>query len=120
MTATHRQPPLRHAAEAAARQDYLLRLKELEAMAPMLAQLDELVPALHEKGVDLRASSLKWSGLGGQIMVHQGPYPERSLHLHQALLELGFVEVERTPCGATACVTVRKGCIALRLPVAAS
>lgn len=82
---------------ATAREDlsHAIRLKEIKAMAPKLALLDEHLPALVERGIRLQFHNIyPWDG-GKALSIH----PPHGLgdcdKLHAALLAIGFREIER-------------------------
>jgi hypothetical protein len=82
---------------AIARADYehRRRVAEIKAMAKKLALLDELLPALAERGIRLNHREITSHDRGATLRIHE-PIFERDDKMHAALLELGFKEVGRT------------------------
>lgn len=105
---------------ARAQADYVhsSRLAAIRAMAPKLAKLDELLPAIVAKGVDLHTREISSYDRGKTLSIARliCSYDDK---LYDALLELGFVEVERRKFAAECDVTLKHG-RSLRLKVTIS
>lgn len=95
---------------ARAQADYVhtSRLATIRAMAPKLAKLDELLPAIVAKGVDLHVREIS-SYDGGKTLSVQRPICQWDDKLFDVLLELGFVEVERRAFTTESDVTLKHG-----------
>jgi hypothetical protein len=93
-----------------ARADYehRRRLAEIKAMAHKLALLDEFLPALAAKGVQIAHRDITtWDG-GKTLRIHAG-WSLTSDKLYAALVELGFKEIEREDLGSDQLVTMKHG-----------
>lgn len=94
------------------------RLAKIRAMAPKLAKLDELLPAIQEKGAELHTREID-SYDGGKTLSVRRPICSYDDKLYDALLALGFVEIERRKFAAECDVTLKHG-RSLRLKVTIS
>lgn len=71
------------------------RLAEVKAMRTKLALLDPLLPALAERGIQLaRRTFCAWDG-GKVLSILTGTFEKNDDKLRDALLALGFKEIER-------------------------
>ena len=95
-------------ARAQADYEHRRRVAEIRAMAPRLAKLDELMPAIQAKGVELHTREITSYDRGKTLCVRR-PIMSYDDKLHAALLELGFVEVERREWSGEIDVTLRHG-----------
>lgn len=119
-------PGLRVQAEAAAASTYKHRTAELEALAPLLLQLDQFMPGLRALGLDLAPRELR--------LVHEyvGNCKRRVLRADtcgvfhdskricswlEALRALDFTEVSRSHCPHLPTALMRRGTLLLRVDV---
>lgn len=86
---------LEELAIALADNEHRRRLAEVKAMRSRLAQLDELLPALAERGLKIWPRDIHSSDGGKTLRMYPGFAVSNDDKLHAALLELGFKEVER-------------------------
>lgn len=84
------------------------RLSQIRAIAPKLAKLDALLPAIQAEGVALHTREITTLD-GGKTLTVRRPILEYDDKLHAALLRLGFVEVERREFAGEIDVTLRHG-----------
>lgn len=95
-------------ARAQADYEHSRRLAEIRAMAPRLAKLQELMPAIQAKGGELHTREIVSYDRGKTLCVRR-PIMSYDDKLHAALLELGFVEIERREFAGEIDVTLRHG-----------
>lgn len=109
---------------AIARADYehRHRLAEIKAMAKKLALLDQLLPEIAERGIDLsRRTIYSWDS-GKALSIPTGTFEKDDDKLYAVLLDLGFKEIERRDYfGRTDHVMLKHGrALVLRLEVSKS
>jgi hypothetical protein len=84
---------------ARAENDYRRRLAEIKAMSKKLAALNALLPALAESGIRLSYRDIStWDG--GKTIRILSQILSKDDKLHDALLKLGFREIERKAYGS--------------------
>lgn len=109
------KPPrsLAEAIERAELQRHAARLREMKTMEGQVALLDAFVPALAERGVDMIvvAKHLEWDSTRKSLRLStatlSGTFEKG---LREALLAIGFTEVQRDEYGHFACVILAKAC----------
>ena len=97
---------------AIARQEaqHRARLREIKAMAAKLALLDAHLPALVEHGVRIQHYTPYTLDDGKDLSFHAPATDRTCAQLHQALLAIGFQEIERRDWfGRTDRVTLKSG-----------
>lgn len=100
---------LQELALAKAGYDYHCRLAEIKAISAKLALLDELVPALAARGISFAHRDFTTYNGGKTLRMHPCALT-RDNALHDALVALGFREIERRDWGrGEAMVTLKLG-----------
>ena len=97
---------------ATAQEEYrhAARMAEIRTMAPKLAKLDELLPAINEAaGFKVHNCDMTPMDKGKSIRI-QSPMFSEDFRLHAALLAVGFSEIGRKPWGlGQALATMKHG-----------
>jgi hypothetical protein len=90
---------LEELAIAKADYEHRRRLAEIKAIRTKLALLEEFLPALAQRGIQLQHRDISTWDHGKTLRI-QAPVLERDGKLLQVLLELGFREIERKSYGS--------------------
>jgi hypothetical protein len=92
------------------------RLAELKAMAPKLRMLDEFVPTLQARGIDLQPDQLACTA-GPALRICAGMFDATNWALFDALQDAGFVVMEVAEFSTFADVRMRNGRLRVRMHV---
>lgn len=97
--------------------DLAYRQRELKAMRNSLALLDELTPALKERGFELYPGYLAWWATERAITLSLGLFTskQRYAHLFDALVGMGFKVVHHKNVLSYSEALLKRGRLALRL-----
>lgn len=91
---------------------YRRRIAELKTLAPKLALLDELLPDLAKLGVDLSRRDVhlrKEDGIGVVLRFIPDVFSRGDDKLRDALIAIGFREIERKHLGGDAQIILKHG-----------
>jgi hypothetical protein len=97
---------LQELAVARANFEHGRRTAEIRAMAKKLELLDAFLPALLERGISFAHRDISSTDGGKSLRIHPGFPTMQDDKLHEALLALGFREVERNDYGRASFRTV--------------